>query len=117
MPEQPNNGHLRFHAHAACEDDLEQSNFAAWLISWLGIEKFEGGNDCVSAENNNVPKVFYQVKPMLAPLSPLRERGCIVISERPLLVLCGDWAVGSGTMSGALISAQKTAQYVLSTIS
>lgn len=47
-----------------------------------------------------------------APLSPLREQGYICSSTEPPLLLAGDWAsgLGSGCVSGALISGEKAAQ-------
>jgi hypothetical protein len=47
-----------------------------------------------------------------APLSPLREYGFVIACDDPLLILCGDWASGSGSISGAILSGEKAADFI-----
>jgi len=123
------------HVHAHSSDALGRKELTTWLTSWL----------FATLDENHIAKVdadvviatshaFTQSRSSIAPLSPMRERGCILVpmgqpsasmsdtggtttdctTSPPLLVLCGDWAVeeSAGTVSGALLSAYKGAREI-----
>jgi predicted NAD/FAD-dependent oxidoreductase len=101
------------------------------------------GLDGDGLENSSAVSVshyaeFRQAGFTFVPLSPQPERGCLATGGRPPiptqtqtqtqsfpqmqtvtqrqgppLVLCGDWAVGSGSVSGALLSGKKAAEVLV----
>ena len=131
-----NDSHMVIHVHAQSEQALSRDYLTSWFSTWLSPTD-ASTNEALATTTNAVVKedrededkdfesgmvrCFAQSRGTVAPLSPMRERGCLVLplsesatssslSGTPLLVLCGDWAVGGcGTMSGALLSAHKTA--------
>jgi len=119
------------HVHSRSSSSICRPELTMWLTAWL----------CDTLDENDVAiatspvHAFPQARPSIAPLSPLRERGCIVVpigqpaagtsitgtetttdccTNTSLLVICGDWAVAenAGTVSGALLSAYKGAREV-----
>jgi hypothetical protein len=136
-----NDSHMVIHLHARSEQALSRDYLISWFSTWLSptdgstnealattinaVVK-EDGEDEDEDFDSGMVRCFAQSRGAVAPLSPMRESGCLVLplsesatsssssssssSGTPLLVLCGDWAVGGcGTMSGALLSAHKTA--------
>lgn len=115
--------HVDVHVHSDSSDALGIDKLASWLALWLSLDERE----CHSISPSSAILAFLQSRPSAAPLSPLREQGCIVLpicrdeSSTPSLgqsvvVLCGDWAVAEsgGTVSGALLSAHKAALLIAS---
>ena len=115
------------HVHARTSGALCRKEFTLWVTTWLS-DTFDENDVAIAT-----PRAFPQARPSIAPLNPLRERGCILVpigqpaASRsgtgnmtdccrgpPLLVLCGDWALAesAGTVSGALLSAYKGAREV-----
>lgn len=52
----------------------------------------------------------------IQPLKPLKESACIALSEQPILLASGDWAIGRGCISDALSSGQKGGEMLLKLI-
>lgn len=117
--------HVNVHVHADSSDALGIDKLTSWLALWLSLDERE----CHSISPSSAILAFLQARPNAAPLSPLREQGCIVLpicrdesekSSTPSLgqsvILCGDWAVAEsgGTVSGALLSAHKAALLIAS---
>lgn len=104
-------GNMQLHMHGRCEEALAHDKLSLWVASWLGLDE---GIDVGTGDEQVF--CFSQSRPSTAPLSPMRERGCILVTESPpLLCLCGDWAVAGsngGTVHGALLSAHKAAKVV-----
>jgi hypothetical protein len=123
---------MQMHVHARSPDALDYAALTAWLAAWLSLDAADSAVSFAPATAAataaaTVPGValrvhegrrirgYPQARPRVAPLTPLREKGCIVVPLPPaLVVICGDWAVGesAGTVSGALLSAVKAAKEV-----
>lgn len=128
-----NDSHMVIHVHARSEQALSRDYLTSWFSTWLSPTDGSTNATTINAVvkedrededediDSGMVRCFAQSRGTVAPLSPMRECGCLVLplsesatssslSGTPLLVLCGDWAVGGcGTMSGALLSAHKTA--------
>lgn len=139
-----NHSQIAIHVHARSEHALSNLILLPWLTKWLSLNNpidgstavvkkldstafitVESDQECLDdgTADSDMIQCFAQSRGSAAPLSPLRECGCVVLpltesapssgARAPLLVLCGDWAVGGcGSMSGALISAYKTAAII-----
>jgi hypothetical protein len=69
-------------------------------------------DDSDDNDDDNDIQCFSQCKTSYAPLSPLRETGYIEVNAS--IYACGDYTVGSGTFSGALLAAKKLSSLLLS---
>ena len=122
---------MQLHVHARSSDALGRAALTAWLAAWLSLDAADSAVSFAPATAAATPAAtvpgvalrghegrirgYPQARPSVAPLSPLREKGCIVVPLSPaLVVISGDWAVGesAGTVSGALLSAVRAAKEV-----
>jgi hypothetical protein len=89
-------------------------DLAAVLSAWTNLPH-ESVLQVLAAAPSSEPQRFEQAAVFEpAPLSPaLRESGCVVASEDPPLLLSGDWATGSGTVSGAILSGERAAEVLV----
>ena len=107
--------HLHLAVHALKREVLEsRDELLTWLYLWTGLsnESLED-SDFLDFDPGSI-KVFHQ-PPMgvTCPLSPLRESGYILISERPVLIAAGDFCVSPPCVSSALLSGEKAAKAVI----
>lgn len=122
---------LQVHVHARSRAALGCDALAQWLSAWLSLGTATADIAAAATITAEMAAVaicgdekamrvhlvhaYPQARPGIAPLSPLREKGCVVVPlPSALVVLCGDWAVGesAGTVSGALLSAYRAAREV-----
>ena len=71
----------------------------AGVAAWLGVDA-AAGIEVLEAPVRFVQRGF--AKPV----------GCVVASEAPLVVYCGDWCGGSGTFSSCIVSAKAAADRI-----
>lgn len=107
---------LHLAIHALKEEVLSRDKLLEWLWLWTGLHKeseCEVLPDDLAFDSQDV-HVFAQA-PMgvMAPLSPLRERGYILLSESPILALAGDYCISSSCVSSAMLSGDKTARAIV----
>lgn len=105
---------ITLYLHAKSDVSLKIKYISSWISHWLNLECTE--SLIIDDNNNNIDdiKCFYQSKPCTTPLTPLKEVGCIEINDS--IFLCGDYTVGSGTFSGAILAAYKTSKVVMATL-
>jgi len=93
------------------------AELAAVLAVWTNLQ-WEGVLQVLTAAPRSEPQSVQQAAVFEpAPLSPLRESGCVLACEDPPLLLSGDWATGSGTVSGAILSGESAAEMLLRLLS
>jgi len=105
-----NDNTITLHIHAKSEESLNINYIKLWILShWLHIDNKES---FIIDEDDT--KCFSQSRSCTAPLSPLREIGCIEVNSN--IYLCGDYTVGSGTFSGAVLAAYKTSKVLMESL-
>ena len=108
---------LHLSIHALRREVLESKDaLLEWFLRWTGLPSestIDSYSNDLTFDSEHI-SLFHQA-PMgvIAPLSPLRETGYIMLSEKPIMVLAGDYCINPPCVSSALLSGEKAAKAIV----